>query len=72
MPINSHFSARLLQRFWPWEGTKLPRAQKEVEERCRKEEDEREEAERTKIEMERRLERAEEQGVVVAQERNTG
>ena len=72
-PIDGHFSARRLRRFFPREGTELARAQKEVEERCRKEEDEREEAERMKIETERRLDRAEEeQGVVVEQEKNVG
>ena len=72
-PIDGHFSARRLRRFFPREGTELARAQKEVEERCHKEEDEREEAERMKIETERRLDRAEEeQGVVVEQEKNVG
>ena len=40
-PINGRFSARRLRRFLPREGTELARAQKEVEERCRREEEER-------------------------------
>ena len=55
-PINGRFSARRLRRFWPREGTELARAQKAVEERCRKEEEEREKAELAKIEEERRAE----------------
>ena len=51
-PINRHFSAQWLRRFWPREGTELARAQKEVEERCCKEEEEREKTELTKIEEE--------------------
>jgi hypothetical protein len=54
-PINGRFSARRLRRFWPREGTELARAQKEVEGRCSKEEEEREKEELTKIEVERRL-----------------
>jgi hypothetical protein len=54
-PVNGNFSARRLRRFLPREGTELARAQKEVEERCSKEEEEREKEELTKIEVERRL-----------------
>ena len=38
-PIKGRFSARRLRRFWPREGTELASAQKEVEERCREEEE---------------------------------
>jgi len=56
-PINGRFSARRLRRFWPREGTELARAQKEVKERCRKEEAEEGEADLTKIKEERETER---------------
>jgi len=44
----------------PWEGTELTRTQEEVEEMCRKEEEEQEKADLKKIEAERRLGRVEE------------
>ena len=70
-PIKGRFSARRLRRFWPREGTELARAQKEVEERCSKEEEDREKADLMKIEAERRLERVdEEQDTTVAEEQS--
>ena len=59
-PIKGCFRVRRLQRFWPREGTELANTQKEVEERCRKEEEEREGADLTNIEAEQRQGREEE------------
>jgi hypothetical protein len=59
-PVNGRFSARRLRRFWPREGTELARAQKQVEERCRAEEEEQERVELKKIAEERQAENAEE------------
>ena len=51
-PIKGHFSARCLQRFWPREGMELARVQREVEEKCQKEEENREKEELKGIEEE--------------------
>ena len=67
-PINGCFSARHLQRFWPREGTELARAQKVVEERCRKEEEKRAEVELKTIEEERQVESMEERHQQMAEE----
>ena len=57
--IKGRFSARRLRGFTPREGTELARAQKEVEEACRKKEEENKKEELTKIEEERRLDEVE-------------
>ena len=48
-PIDGHFSARRLRSFSAREGTELTRAQKEVEEKCREREGEREKEDLAKI-----------------------
>jgi len=58
IPINGHFSMQRLQRFLLREGTELVRVQKEVEEKCQKENEELEKAELLKIEEDRERERA--------------
>ena len=67
-PIKGRFSARRLRRFWPREGTELASAQKEVEERCRKEEEEWEKTDLMKIKAERRLGREEERQITATTE----
>ncbi|KAG5634374.1 hypothetical protein H0H81_002201, partial [Sphagnurus paluster] len=54
-PINSDFSARRLRQFMLREGTKLVEEQKVVDERCMKEEEERERVELTEIAKEREV-----------------
>ena len=71
-PIKGRFSARRLRRFLPREGTELARAQKEVEERCRKEEEEQEKTDLKKIEAERVQERVDEEPEVETASRAAG
>jgi len=66
-PVNGCFSAHRLWRFWPQEGMELARAQKEVEERCCVEEEERAKVELMKIVKEHRAEDGEERHRVTAE-----